>query len=138
MSTRKVKNAKETNTGELIYFKGHAKATYMSDGRTVEDAVNTVEYKKIVTTTASTINLAPNIYYKKINVSPSLIITFENVTNNNMVNEYFIEFKTSDSGTSVSLPNTIKWVNGEMPIFENNYTYHISIVDNYGVCTKYI
>lgn len=40
MATRKVKDAKDLTTNELIYFKGHAKATYMSDGRTVEDAIN--------------------------------------------------------------------------------------------------
>lgn len=40
MATRKVKDAKDLDTGELIYIKGHAKATYMSDGRTVEDAIN--------------------------------------------------------------------------------------------------
>ena len=43
MSTRKVKNAKDLTTNELIYFKGHAKATYMSDGTTVEDAINNIE-----------------------------------------------------------------------------------------------
>ena len=42
MATRKVKDAKDLSTNELIYFKGHAKATFMSDGRTVEDAVNNV------------------------------------------------------------------------------------------------
>lgn len=40
MATRKIKDAKDLSTNELIYFKGHAKATYMSDGRTVEDAIN--------------------------------------------------------------------------------------------------
>jgi hypothetical protein len=40
MSTRKIKDAVNHSTGELVYFKGHAKATYMSDGRTVEDAIN--------------------------------------------------------------------------------------------------
>lgn len=40
MSTRKIKDAKDLSTQELIYFKGHAKATFMSDGATVEDAVN--------------------------------------------------------------------------------------------------
>ena len=39
MSTRKVKDAKDLTSNELIYFKSHAKATYMSDGSTVEDAV---------------------------------------------------------------------------------------------------
>lgn len=42
MSTRKVKEAKDLETGELIYLKGHAKATYMSDGRNVEDAINSI------------------------------------------------------------------------------------------------
>lgn len=40
MSKRKVKDAKDLETDELIYFKGHAKATYMSDGRSVEEAIN--------------------------------------------------------------------------------------------------
>ena len=43
MSTRKIKDAKDLSTNELIYFKGHAKATYMSDGSTVEDAINNIE-----------------------------------------------------------------------------------------------
>ena len=48
MSTRKIKDAKDLSTNELIYFKGHAQATYMSDGRTVEDAINNVtDFKTI-------------------------------------------------------------------------------------------
>lgn len=43
MSTRNIKDAKDLSTDELIYFKGHAKATYMSDGTTVEDAINNLE-----------------------------------------------------------------------------------------------
>lgn len=37
MSTRKIKDGKVD--GEKVYFKGHAKATFMSDGRSVEDAI---------------------------------------------------------------------------------------------------
>lgn len=40
MANRAIKDAKDTKSNELIYFRGHAKATYMSDGRTVEDAIN--------------------------------------------------------------------------------------------------
>lgn len=40
---RKVKDAKDLSNNELIYFKSHAKATYMSDGTTVEDAINNIE-----------------------------------------------------------------------------------------------
>lgn len=43
MSIRKIKDAKDLNNNELIYFKGHAKATYMSDGSTVEDAIKNIE-----------------------------------------------------------------------------------------------
>ena len=43
MATRKVKDAKDLSTNELIYFKGHAKATYMSNGISVEDAINNIE-----------------------------------------------------------------------------------------------
>lgn len=39
MSTRKVKDAVDVEANEVIYLKGHAQATFMSDGRTVEDAV---------------------------------------------------------------------------------------------------
>ena len=40
---RKVKDAKDLSSNELIYFKSHAKATYMSDGTTVEDAINNIK-----------------------------------------------------------------------------------------------
>ena len=43
MSIRKIKDAKDLSTNELIYFKGHAQATYMSDGSTVEDAILNIE-----------------------------------------------------------------------------------------------
>ena len=43
MGMRKIKNAVNNTTGELIYFKGHAKATFMSDGSTVEDAIKNIK-----------------------------------------------------------------------------------------------
>ena len=36
---RKTKDAVDLNTGEKIYYRGHATQTYMSDGRTVEQAI---------------------------------------------------------------------------------------------------
>ena len=51
---RKVKDAVNLTTNEKIYFKGHAKATYMSDGRTVEDAiigVSSLVFKAVYGTT---------------------------------------------------------------------------------------
>lgn len=39
---RQVMDAKDLVSNEKIYFKGHAQATYMSDGRTVEEAIKDV------------------------------------------------------------------------------------------------
>lgn len=202
MSTRKIKDAKDLSSGELIYFRGHAKSTFMSDGRTVEDAVtsmsggsggsidtsnfatkdelvtkqdiisdidtirtNASNYKGTVTSvkingvskspssgvvdlgyvnkqlstsTSSSMTLSPNIYYRNTNTSlSSLTITLGSVSNSNILNEYFVEFTTRSSGTTVSLPSSIKWANGVAPTFENGKTYQISIVNNLGTCVKF-
>ena len=50
MSNRKVKDAVDTTTNELIYFKGHAKSTYMSDGATVEDVIKNMSVSSVENT----------------------------------------------------------------------------------------
>lgn len=42
---REIKDAKDLDSGNLIYFKSHAQATYMSDGATVEDAIKVMQNK---------------------------------------------------------------------------------------------
>ena len=82
--------------------------------------------------------LSPNIYYRNTSTSLStLTITLGSISNSNIINEYFVEFTTSSSGTTVSLPSTIKWANGEAPTFEASTTYQISIVNNLGIVTKF-
>jgi hypothetical protein len=164
MATRNIKDAKDLSTNELIYFKGHAQATFMSDGKTVEEAVNEISEgtvtsvtvdglsktpsngvvnlgyvnKQLLTSTSSSMTLSPNIYYRNTNTSLStLTITLGSVSNSDIINEYFVEFTTSSSGTTISLPSTIKWANGEAPTFEASTTYQISIVNNLGVVTKF-
>ncbi|MBR5796171.1 MAG: hypothetical protein IKY26_08490 [Erysipelotrichaceae bacterium] len=170
MAIRKIKDAKDLSTNELIYFKGHAQATYMSDGRTVEEAINTSSggsssggsgesivkvngisiepsngvvdlgyiNKQLSTSTSSSMVLSPNVYYRNTSTSlSSLTVTLGNVENSNIINEYFVEFTTRSSGTTVSLPSTIKWANGEAPTFEASTTYQISIINNLGVVTKF-
>lgn len=202
MATRQVKNAKDIDSNELIYFKGHAKATYMSDGTTVEDAINYIKdssensvdtsnlatkdelaqkqdiisdieeirtnaanykgtvtgveingttnnpssgvvnlgyvNKQLSTSTSSSMTLSPNIYYRNTSTSLStLTITLGSVSNSTIINEYFVEFTTSSSGTTVSLPSGIKWMNGVTPTFEASTTYQISIVNNLGTWVKF-
>ena len=64
--------------------------------------------KPLITTTDITIELLPNIYYRKTNQSSSLTITLANEENSTILNEYLIEFTTAATGTTVSLPSSIK------------------------------
>lgn len=164
MATRNIKDAKDLSTNELIYFKGHAQATFMSDGRTVEEAISDISEgtvtsvkvdsvskipsngvvdlgyvnKELITSTSSSMTLLPNIYYRNTSTSLStLTITLESISNSNIINEYFVEFTTSSSGTTISLPSSIKWANGEAPMFDVSTTYQISIVNDLGVVTKF-
>lgn len=202
MATRKIKDAKDLSTNELIYFKGHAQATYMSDGRTVEEAVNGMsgglggsidtsnfatkdelaqkqdiipdialirnnaanykgtvtsvkvngvsktpdsngavdvgyKFKQKIESTASSISLAPNIYYVMTSVVTSYIFTLTTLGNTDFMQEHFVEFTTSSSGTTVSFPTTVKWANGVVPVFEAGSTYQVSIVNNLGTWVKF-
>ena len=202
MATRQIKDAKDLSTNELIYFKGHAQATYMSDGRTVEEAIyssiggsggtidtsnfatkedlaqkqdiisdiNTIRtnannYKGTVTSiklngasktpdsngmidlgyrfkqkikiTAPAVTLSPNIYYVVNSVLTSYTFTLTTLGDTDFMQEHFVEFTTSSSGSTVSFPAYIKWANGVSPIFEAGYTYQVSIVNNLGSYIKF-
>ena len=203
MANRKIKDAKDLTTNELVYFRGHAKATYMSNGATVEDAINSISagggggdmsnyytktqidekgyltsvpseyitetelngkgyltshqsiktvngtslvgsgdvkvgYKTLQTSTSSSMQLTPNIYHRNTNTSLStLTISLGAISDDTIVNEYFVEFTTRSAGTTVNLPSGIKWANGETPTFEASTTYQISIINNLGVVAKF-
>lgn len=205
MADRILKDAKDPKNNNLIYFRGHAKATYMSDGRTVEDAINnigngsggngadmtnyytkaqidakgyltsipseyvtdselnnkgyltshqdiktingtsligsgniTIGYKSLQTSTSNSMTLTPNVYHRNTSTTLStLTITLGATSDTTILNEYFVEFTTRSAGTTVSLPSSIKWANGETPTFEASTTYQISIVNNLGIVTKF-
>lgn len=160
MSTRKVMDAKDLDTNELIYFKGHAKATYTSNGKNVEEAFldkqdtlvsgtniktingNTITGSGNVNTgypisdvTGTSVSMKPNTLYRLETPQSSLTITFQNPTYSDIANEYVIEFVC---GGTVSLPSTIVWANGKLPTFEVGSFYVLSVVDNLGVVVKFV
>lgn len=49
MATRKIIDAKQN--GEKVWLKGHAQATYLSNGSTVEDALNSIQFGGIIAET---------------------------------------------------------------------------------------
>ena len=56
MSTRKIKDAVDLTTGQKVYVKGHAKATYMSTGINVETAIESKQDTLISGENIKTIN----------------------------------------------------------------------------------
>ena len=216
MANRVIKDAKDLTTNELVYFRGHAKATYMSNGATVEDAINSLgggsgnsadmsnyytkaqidakgyitsvpseyvtetelnnkgyltshqdisgkqdklvsgtniktingvsilgsgnisTYRPLQTSTSTSMTLTPNVYHRNTSTSlANLTITLGTASDNTILNEYFVEFTTRSAGTTVNLPSSVKWFNGETPTFEASTTYQISIINNLGVVAKF-
>lgn len=85
---------------------------------------------KIVESTSSTQEIQPNKFYKFGEVS-SLNITLAAITDTSVLNEYMFEFVSGATATTLTLPNTVKWL--EIPTIEANKIYQCSIVDNIGV-----
>ena len=97
-----------------------------------------VGYRPLQTSTSTSMTLTPNVYHRNTRTSlSSLTITLGSISDNTILNEYFVEFTTRSSGTTVNLPSNIKWANGEAPTFEASTTYQISIINNLGVVAKF-
>ena len=130
---RQVKDAIDNKTKEKVYLKGHAKVTYMSDGRSVEDTVELKADKiEIVNhgTSDTTFALTPNVMHKWGVVS-ELTLTLASPSDSSVYNEYMFEFVSGETATTLLLPDTVQWVSE--PSIESGYTYQCSIVNNIGV-----
>ena len=160
MNTREIVDAINIDTKEKVYFKGHAKATYMSNGKSIEDALNDGDFltrevaerefqpigdyaeevdlagksDKIPVvdhgTGETTFVLTPNVYHKWGTIT-ALSLTLEAVSDATVYNEYMFEFVSGTTATTLSLPDTISWVSE--PSVEAGKTYQCSIVNNIGV-----
>lgn len=84
----------------------------------------------VVQTSASTIEINPNTFYKFGEVA-SLNITLASITDNTIYNEFMFEFVSGSTATTLTLPSSVKWL--ETPTIESNKIYQCSIVDNIGV-----
>lgn len=96
-----------------------------------KDGTNGKNYSvQVVESTTTVLEIQPNIFYKFGEVS-SLNITLATITDTSVLNEYMFEFVSGSTATTLTLPNTIKWL--ETPSIESNKIYQCSIVDNIGV-----
>lgn len=104
------------------------------DGTNGKDGINGTNGKnysvEIVESTLTTQEIESNKFYKFGEVS-SLNITLAAITDTSVLNEFMFEFISGATATTLTLPNTVKWL--ETPTIEANKIYQCSIVDNIGV-----
>ena len=74
----------------------------------------------------TTFTLTPNTFHVWGEVT-SLTLNFGNETSG-VANEYLFQFTSGSTATSLTLPNSIKWVNGSAPTIAKNMIYQVSIL----------
>ena len=77
--------------------------------------------------------LKEGIYYLQTAPTTSLTIKTRYTSNNGC--EYFCEFTTASSGTTIALPAWVYWKNGIIPTFEPSTSYFLHIVGDKASCT---
>ena len=127
--SREVKDLRDSKTGEKFYPKSHAKAVYMSDGRTVEDVIE----QPIVEQTETTVEIAPNVLNLWGEVASLDISLAEADTTK--VNEYMFQFTSGATATTLVLPAEIKWISA--PSVQANKVYQVSIINNLAVIGEF-
>lgn len=110
------------------------------DGKNGKDGTNGTDGKagtngknysvEIVESTLTTQEIESNKFYKFGEVT-ELNLTLAEITDNTQLNEFMFEFVSGTTATTLTLPNTIKWL--ETPTIEANKIYQCSIVNNVGV-----
>lgn len=90
-------------------------------------------YAEVVTGGSGAVTQAidPNKLYK-FGECTSLTVTF-NAGTDGQTNEYMFEFVSGATATTLSLPSSVKWQDGEAPEVEANKTYQVSVLNNLGV-----
>ena len=83
----------------------------------------------VIAMTADTADLVPNTFYKWGEIA-ALTITLGAETDG-ITNEYCFEFVSGDTATTLTVPDTIRWV--QEPTIEAGKTYHVSILNQIGV-----
>ena len=158
MAIRQVKDAIDLSTNEPIYFKGHAKATFLSDGSTVEDKIQTMgklnedelnskaDAIKCTEITMTNNVIYPNTYNRITleNVGDSITCQIE-PTDKSVYSEYMVEVTCKEGvECKIAFVNNatgedyeILWANGEQPTFVSDTTYVISIIGNCAVYGKF-
>ena len=75
----------------------------------------------------TTFTLTPNTFHVWDKV-PSLTLDFGSKTSG-VMNEYLFQFTSGSTATLLTLPNSIKWVNGSVPTIKPKIIYQVNILN---------
>ena len=118
---------KDKNT--IDWYEGWKRIDNESTG---SSNVNDKYYDEVDYGDLTTVNLEPNKYYTSYKQKSSLTITLGSQISGKM-SEYLIEFRVNSTVTEsmpITLPSSVKWVNGIIPSFLPGKTYQVSILNN--------
>lgn len=110
----------------------------------VETSVNAKANKLPIESYSSYRGLKPNVYTTyTISSTGSTTINLADIEDSSTYNEYIIEIKCTSTPSSVVFSDSnntevvIKWANSLPPTFEAGYTCLVSIVNGFGLFTKF-
>lgn len=117
---------------------------YAKDLEKLESTINEKADKITIAELNNNIGAVPNIYTTQtIDVTNDWYITLGNIKDPSIYNEYIIEVKCTSTPSRVHFVDihgteiAINWANDNIPVFEEGYTYIISIVNNFGVFAQF-
>lgn len=99
------------------------------------DKYKTQNVTSVVSSASGSYSFQPNTYYVIDQLSGITTFTFSFATpsDTSIVNEYYIQFTTPAAGVALSLPSSIKWLNGETPTIQGGKTYQLNVINNLAV-----
>lgn len=100
---------------------------YIGGNPTTMDVFSTI----IVNQTDTTTSIEPNKLNRWGSVS-GLTIGFT-AGASGRTNEYMMEFTVGSDNFTLTLPSSVRWIDGEQPDWENGLTYQVSILNNLAV-----
>ena len=83
-------------------------------------------------TSSSPISIKPNCLNRWTTPVGALYVSFAQGTSG-VVSEYMLEFTVSGDNFFLTLPDGVRWLDGEAPDWESGYTYQVSILNNMAI-----
>lgn len=109
ISTREVKDAVDLNTNALIYFRGHAKCTYLSDGRTVEQAMSDLMFYEGFNAVTTVAQIPTTKRLVLVSLSTSEALSMEQTPKAGREIHVIIN-NSGSSALQIALPNTGSYI----------------------------